>query len=221
MIPKEQLPQTLSLIGETFEKNERIFNEIFEIAVEGITILDIETLRFVKCNGRAHYLLKYPAEKLLTMTALDICPELQPCGQRSEEKSMQLIARALMGEVVVCEWSLINGLGEQILVEVRVAVLRGYERPHLYTSFIDISERKQAEQRIAVQNKRLCDIAFLQSHQVRQPVANILGLINLFDLQDPANPINAEILMKLKTAARNFDSIIHDITGKATNLFRD
>lgn len=62
------------------------------------------------------------------------------------------------------------------------------------------------------QNKTLYDIAFLQSHEVRVPIAQIQGLYNLFKFEDIHHRDNPEILRKLKVTADSFDAIIKKIT---------
>lgn len=68
------------------------------------------------------------------------------------------------------------------------------------------------------QNKRLYDIAFMQSHQVRVPVAQIQGLFNLFDFENPLHPNNPEIFKKLKVTVDSFDDIIKDITQLTSKI---
>jgi len=48
---------------------------------------------------------------------------------------------------------------------------------------IDITRRIEQEQEIKAQNQSLRQIAHIQSHGMRRPVASILGLINVFELQ--------------------------------------
>ena len=78
-------------------------------------------------------------------------------------------------------------------------------------SIHDISYRKTSEERLLLQNKKLLEIAVMQSHQVRAPIATILGLINLFNFNDPNDPANTEVLAMLKKAVKSFDDIIRNI----------
>lgn len=50
---------------------------------------------------------------------------------------------------------------------------------------VDITERKKAEQKIFEHNIKLKELAFLQSHEVRRPLANMLGLIELIKTEYP------------------------------------
>lgn len=73
----------------------------------------------------------------------------------------------------------------------------------------DITERQEHLQKIEDQNKRLREIAWIQSHLVRAPLARILGLAQLCKLDDSPN---AEIIPMLKKSAEELDKIILNIT---------
>lgn len=79
-------------------------------------------------------------------------------------------------------------------------------------------EKKIAEERISIQHKKLLDVAFLQSHQIRRPVADILGLIGMLNLENPGDPENVEILSRLKITALDLDTIIRDIVQKTSEI---
>jgi PAS domain S-box-containing protein len=64
----------------------------------------------------------------------------------------------------------------------------------------DITEPQQYLEKIERQNQRLLEIAWIQSHRVRAPVASILGLTQLFNLDDSHN---AEIIPMLKHAQKS------------------
>jgi len=79
----------------------------------------------------------------------------------------------------------------------------------------DITEQQQHLDRIEKQNQRLREIAWIQSHRVRAPVASILGLAQLCNLEDPSY---TEIIPKLKVSAEKLDEIIREITGLTDDL---
>jgi CheY-like chemotaxis protein len=79
-------------------------------------------------------------------------------------------------------------------------------------------EKRNTDERLRIQNRKLFEISFLQSHQVRVPVAHILGLFGLFDFKDAQNPINAQVLAELKITAESLDSIIHEIVLKTNQI---
>lgn len=79
----------------------------------------------------------------------------------------------------------------------------------------DVTEHRSHLLKIEHQNKQLKEIAWIQSHQVRNHVANIMGLSEIFDYENPADPINGEILQCLKTATQQLDCVIKDISKKS------
>jgi PAS domain-containing protein len=79
-------------------------------------------------------------------------------------------------------------------------------------------ESKRNEESILDQNNRLHSIANISSHELRRPVATILGLVNLFDRDDMLNPLNKEIVTHLDTTARELDEVIHNIVEKTVYM---
>lgn len=73
---------------------------------------------------------------------------------------------------------------------------------------------KRNEVKIDNQYKTLNEIADLQSHQMRVPIVHIRGLYDLFNFDDPTDPINAEVLIQLKKSAEVLDEIIKNISTK-------
>ena len=84
--------------------------------------------------------------------------------------------------------------------------------------FRDITEEKKRILKIEEQNEKLKEIAWLQSHKVRGPVASILGLTQLFNYDDPADPTNKEILEGIKYATNGLDDIIREVVEKTTSM---
>jgi PAS domain S-box-containing protein len=79
----------------------------------------------------------------------------------------------------------------------------------------DITEQQEHLQKIEKQNDRLREIAWIQSHRVRAPVASILGLAQLCNLDDSPN---AEIIPMLKKSAEDLDRVILEITVLTDDL---
>src|ERR1700747_898784 len=163
--------EKLMQIKERIDQSEMRFREFFENAPEGITILDVNSFKFIDFNSNALKFLKYSAEELVKRGPDSISPEFQPDGLNSVEKAAKYTEQALNGEKPVFEWLCINGKGEKVFFEVRLVRVSGTNSPQLYASFVDITERKEKEEKLKCQNKKLTEIARLQSHQVRKPIA--------------------------------------------------
>lgn len=84
------------------------------------------------------------------------------------------------------------------------------------TYMVDVTEHRQKEEVVRHQNKTLREIAQMQSHQLRGPVATILGLAQLFNLHDHADPANKEIIAATVEATESLDVVIKQINAKTT-----
>ncbi len=75
----------------------------------------------------------------------------------------------------------------------------------------NISERLKTERALIDQNNRLKQIATLSSHDLRRPVASMLGLINIIDKENFSNPANKEVIEHLFTVGTEIDTVIRKI----------
>ncbi|HEY8927597.1 MAG TPA: PAS domain S-box protein [Mucilaginibacter sp.] len=78
----------------------------------------------------------------------------------------------------------------------------------------NITQRLKTEKAIIDQNDRLRHIASLTSHELRRPVASMLGLIAVMDRVNFFNPDNQEIIEHLLTVGNEIDEVIRLIVDK-------
>jgi len=78
----------------------------------------------------------------------------------------------------------------------------------------NITQRLKTEKALIDQNERLRHIASLTSHELRRPVASMLGLIAIMDRANFFNPDNKEIIEHLLTVGNEIDQVIRLIVDK-------
>jgi PAS domain S-box-containing protein len=78
----------------------------------------------------------------------------------------------------------------------------------------DVTVMKQNELRIMQQNEQLTEIALINAHEIRRPVATILGLIQLFNKETSGGESNKDILKHLETVTQELDTVIRRIIDK-------
>ncbi len=83
--------------------------------------------------------------------------------------------------------------------------------------FRNITEKLKDEKKLMSQNETLKDIAHLQSHEIRRPVANILGLIEVLKLSERSGLSQEQIeyLRLLEKEAKSLDFLVRQIVKKA------
>lgn len=81
---------------------------------------------------------------------------------------------------------------------------------------LNIDDRKNGEEQIKVQNATLKTIAQLQSHQVRGPLASIIGLIQI--IKEEPEKYDEKIIHLLDTAVKQLDDNIRDVVNRTAEL---
>lgn len=77
--------------------------------------------------------------------------------------------------------------------------------------FRNITERVKHQRAIEAKNKKLSEIAWMQSHVVRAPLSTMMGLINLIQNNDISLEEKESLIAHLVTAAHELDKIIAKI----------
>jgi PAS domain S-box-containing protein len=85
----------------------------------------------------------------------------------------------------------------------------------------DITEYKKHLLQVQEQNRQLREIAWIQSHKVRSPLASILGLLEVFNEEDLSDPDNTGVLEKIKIAANDLDNVIYEVVHNAQGTKTD
>lgn len=119
--------------------------------------------------------------------------------------------RAVQGETIELEVSKKYQDGKTIWWLMTFAGARNEAGDIIGVSYnaADITGRLSQELEIRQQNKILTDIAYVQSHEMRRPVASILGLMNVFETEEWN--ITKDAVLMLKAAMLELDDQIRKI----------
>ncbi|GAB4133730.1 MAG: hypothetical protein OHK0045_21840 [Raineya sp.] len=139
-----------------------------------------------------------------------------------EKTFQEYFHRALSGEVIKEEIAIPLGLQENIWYLVSFFPVFNSERKKRKIIAVsynasDIDKAKKNELILIGKNKALEEIAYTQSHEIRRPVANILGLLQIFDTQNLSKE-NLLIFRNLLETSQELDEIIHKIVAKTQQI---
>ncbi len=84
----------------------------------------------------------------------------------------------------------------------------------------DINDLKGKEKSLLEQNKTLMDIAWMESHEMRRPLASILGLVELVSSCE-SDEERQEVYSYLKSSAVELDEMIRRISGQIDKVTKD
>ena len=74
-------------------------------------------------------------------------------------------------------------------------------------------ELKKTNNELIQHNQQLEQFSYITAHNLRAPVARLMGLINLLKINNGRNGDEHEITEKIDQTSRDLDGVIHDITG--------
>ncbi|MFA0964128.1 7TM diverse intracellular signaling domain-containing protein [Roseivirga sp. BDSF3-8] len=114
---------------------------------------------------------------------------------------------------------------EEVLTQAKVIEeqnVRLYKHSEELESLVKKRTRALAESNLELvkQNVRLEQYAYITSHNLRGPLANLMGVLNVFDRDDLSNPVNRDCIRHLDKATDNLEAVIKDL-NKILNLKND
>jgi len=193
-------------------------------------------------QGKVYHLAAphLPADYCMAIDGSTIGPRAGSCGTAAYHRSQVIVSDietdplwadykqfALPHQLRAC-WStpVISSNSAQVLAtfavyynqkrEPKSEELRMIERT---TNILRVLiENKRNQDHVKDQTRRLQEIASISSHEIRRPVATILGLVNLFDRNILDNPMNKEIINHIDATAKELDEVIHTIVEKTVYL---
>jgi PAS domain S-box-containing protein len=128
--------------------------------------------------------------------------------------------KSLQGETSIIEIEL--KLATDIYLWYEIKYVPVYDQDHnlIGVSFnsTNIDKKKRAEEKILKQNQVLREIAWRESHVVRRPVANILGIVELFKTHLNLSEQEKEVFLNyIGDCANELDVIIHSVVNDVNN----
>ncbi|WP_410767000.1 two-component system sensor histidine kinase NtrB [Haloferax sp. DFSO60] len=152
------------------------YHEIFEKIPDGVVIHEPETGAIVDTNEQFCTMLGYRREELLELKFAEIHWDEPPY---SAEHAEELVRRAAIDGTQSFEWMTETKTGEPLPVEVhlRETTIKGEKR--VLAVVRDITERKQRQQELELQNERLERFASIVSHDLRNPLNVAQGRLEL------------------------------------------
>lgn len=135
------------------------------------------------------------------------------------EKWKTLYDRVLTGEVIVFNHKI---FGLDNIHEIRMnPIYHNDEIIGVVSQARDIQDALDEAIRVQKQNEDLRKIVELASHDIRGPVASLMGIVPLFNDSEPNDPFNADIINHVRELTIQLDSILHKIVDQSYMLQQD
>lgn len=83
-----------------------------------------------------------------------------------------------------------------------------------YGSFQDITEQKKRYFALEARNEQLKEIAWLQSHVIRAPVARLMGLVDVLEMEGISDEERSVMMEAILASAHEIDAVVKEISEK-------
>lgn len=201
------------ILGNLKDSEQR-YADLFHFSPQPMWVYDVETLRFLDVNEAAILSYGYSYQEFLSMSIRDIRPKediplLQQTLMRPS-KQEEVFFRG--------EFRHLKKNGEIIYVDLRSSSIVYNSRAAKIILSNDVTANKIHLTAIEQQNEKLKEIAWLQSHVVRAPLARMMGLTHLLIDDELPEPEYREYLNEILNSAHELDTIIKDIVHKAQGI---
>lgn len=136
--------QTVTALQESEEKHRILFQnspDAYLIIVDGI---------FVDCNRAAVTMLRSERSQIIGQPPDLISPEFQPDGRKSSESAEEKIKDAFKNGINTFDWVHLRLDRSAFFVEVSIAPMMLNGQPALFTTWRDITKRKEAENTLVI-----------------------------------------------------------------------
>lgn len=158
----------------------------------------------------------YSAKSKVAIANLEIIRELDKKGQEMQIKDKQLqVSELMLAKTRTERYLYITCV---VLLVVVVAFVVKSLRSERQSVRSLSKEKKKNLAHIEAQNAVLRQIAFDQSHRIRGAVVTILGLVNLFNHEDPEDPNNKIVIDGVASVTKELDAIVKDVVGKLNTV---
>lgn len=199
-------------VNNKIQESETKYRVLFESNLDSITICGIDEKNgmssILDCNSGAEQMFGYSRDELLTM-------HMGAIEQSSKELHGSKIEELKKTGSLAYESSYVNGKGQRRYMDVKVVRIEIHGKILAMHIASDITEKRRNLEAIQEQNEALRQIAWIQSHKLRAPLARMLSLIDLIKQTNVAEDEQFDDYLNwLIGSSEELDAVIHEITHR-------
>jgi PAS domain S-box-containing protein len=210
---QKEVEQT-ALLNRHLQTSEEDYRTLFSHSPSAKLIFDIDTLKFLEVNLAANALYGYNDREFLKMRLTDIHPD------DSSDSIDQIINNNTIGPLLPYITIHLGKDGRKIHTEVRRSNITYQGKRARIIIATDITQRLKFTEDIQQQNEKLKEIAYIQSHVIRLPLARIMSISELIALEY-ASQVDSDLLKYLNVSTTELDKVIREVVKKSESVLSE
>ncbi len=153
-------------------------------------------------------------DKLNAITRLELNKDFKLRQQIDSIRSQAIFDKKIERQKIFTYSGLVALL---LVVLLSFFIYRSYVIQKKYNELLS-KEKKTHLAHIEAQSNVLSEISHIQAHQIRGPVSTILGLVHIFNYEDPADPMNKQVMEWITSTTEKLDTVIKEVIQKENDL---
>ena len=179
------------------KESEQLYNDLFELSPQPIFVIDAKTHLILDVNQACEKLYEFKKEELLNEPIKIIFKDEESIFDNHETIITQTHRKKNK---------------EKIITEVKYNKIIHNNKEAIIIVSNDITKSIEHLKEIENQNEKLKDIAWIQSHIVRAPLTNIMGLLKIINETNAVT--DKELLNYLNQSVEDLENSINEIVDK-------
>ncbi len=215
---KQQIKQLKKQVKQLEQEHQK-YQSLFELSGDALSILDLETGRFIECNQAAIEMHGVESEKnFLNLTPDQLSPEFQPNGKPSAELAIERIQKTFSEGPQVFEWihSRLDGSTFPCLVSLSAIPLA--DRKLVLAIGRDISNLMETQNQLQraleqadAANKAKTTFLSSMSHELRTPLNSIIGFAQILKRRSQFSQQDHDIVSQIHRSGEHLLGLINDV----------
>lgn len=193
-------------------ESEKRYSDLFHLSPVPMWVYDYETLAFLDVNLSAIHNYGYSEAEFLSMFITDIQPK--GINKKPEINISTIDDEEKQSKQGNDQHRTKDGKILEVDIKSNLMYFKGRKARLVIAS--DVTQQLAYIKAIEEKNSKLEEIAWIQSHRVRAPLAKIMALINLFKSGGGKQKLSREeIITHIETSSVALDEIVMEITTKS------
>jgi PAS domain S-box-containing protein len=210
----EEQHEETKLQKAVIEDSELKLNAIFDSSKDTHMLVDAD-LKVMAFNRASAVFVRNAYNKVLK-TGESVLEYADP---DAVDGFAQFFQKAFKGQTIKFDWHMRPGTKHDSWKELEFVPIRDNSKTIIGVALnsADITDRKLKEEQINVQNAALTRIAIIQSHEIRRPVASLLGIMGLIKMEQTSLTLTNEYFEILEVTVNELDEKIREIVKDSEN----